>query len=194
MAHRRQQAYAVLGDPVSRAVYDQELGYSKADLARLIGSRAGWGTTWAILFGLLALFFLLDHENLSRMVGSNFTPDYYEVREYVDEEICRERGCREECTPGYYVGRFHSSNPQWEWVLNSWLALPLAPALITGLTAWSGHQFINGAISRIIVSLRYLGHADSWVRSVAFMVVLLLPIAVNIFVASYGLGMITPYE
>jgi DnaJ-class molecular chaperone len=44
MQQRCDEAYRVLGDPVLRASYDREQGYTKQHLARRIGhSRAAWG-------------------------------------------------------------------------------------------------------------------------------------------------------
>ncbi|MFH1141645.1 MAG: hypothetical protein V1724_08330 [Chloroflexota bacterium] len=192
-ARRCEEAYSVLADPVRRAVYDGEMGYSKEFLAKRIGhSGAGWGMTWAVLFGFLAVFFLLDHENMSRMIGSNFAPGFYEVQEYIDEEICKDDG--QTCAQGYFRGKFFSTNASWEWLLNSWLALSLGPALVTGAVALGGREVLNRTAGRIIASVRSEGHTDTWVRAGLFLVAALAPVAVVIYVALYGLGGLTPYE
>jgi len=148
--------------------------------------------TWAVLFGFLAVFFLFDHENMSRMIGSNFAPGFYEVREYIDEEICKDDG--RTCVQGHFEGKFYSTNAAWKWMLNSWLALSLGPALVTAGVALGGREILNRTVGRIIASLRSEGHSDTWVRAGAWLVAALVPIAVFVYVALYGLGVLTPYE
>ena len=192
-ARRRKEAYSVLADPVQRAVYDRKIGYSKEYLAQRVGhSGAVWGTTWAVLFGFLAVFFLFDHENMSRMIGSNFAPGFYEVREYIDEEICKDDG--RTCVEGYFSGHFFSTDASWEWVLNSGLALSLGPALVTGAVALGGRKALNWTAGRIIASVRFEGRTDTWVRTGVWLVAVLAPVAVFIYVALYGLGILTPYK
>jgi len=173
------EAYRVLGDPALRAGYDSDLGYTRSDLAHRIGHRwDGWGLAWAFLFGFLALLFLLDHENISRMLGSHFAPSFTES-EVQNEE-------------GRWVGEFHSSDSRWEWVLNSWLLLSLCPAIMTGLVAWGGGVVLNRVAGEVIAWARYDGYHDTWVRVGFWLLAVLVPLAAWVQVWRYGLGSI-PY-
>jgi len=183
VAQRRIEAYRVLSDPVLRATYDREQGYTKDDLARRIGHKgAEWGLAWAFLFGLLAFFFMLDHENMSRMFGVHFAPDFTERRVEVEDPDVGYR----------FEGEFHSTDSRWDWVLNSWLALSLGPAIVTGFLAAGGPYVLNRVAGEVISRMRSDGYRDTWVRAGFWLFAVLVPIAAWVEVARYGLGRV-PY-
>jgi curved DNA-binding protein CbpA len=178
------EAYAQLGDPVKRLVYDTQEGFSQRHLSSRIGGAGYWWRTWAICFGLLSFLVLFAlQENISRLVGSNFAPEFREDRYYVDREVCiyEESKGKEVCREGYFESWFYSSNSFWEWSLNSRLGLPLASAMLTGAIGLLGGIYIHIAIARIIASVRYAGNSDRLVRAGADIIVLGLPFTVAVF-------------
>jgi hypothetical protein len=181
----RDRAYATLADPWRRAQADEELGLSRDDIARQVGTRARWGTVWAWLMGFLAVFCLLDTDNASRFLGENFAPDFGEQRIYHPDW--------DDGESNPYESRFFSSNPTWEKLLNNWLVVGLAPAVVLGLAAAAGKLALDQFGSRWIARVRYRGASDEWPQRILWAIAIAVPIAVGVYTATYGLGS-TDYE
>ena len=76
--------------------------------------------------------------------------------------------------PGFEedLGRFYSTDASWEWVLNSWLAMSLGPALTFGVFAFA-YKLINWLMGKVVAPVRYAGHSDKLVRTVIWVVMML---------------------
>ena len=144
------KAYEVLRDPIKRATYDEQLGYAKADIASEIASDKGFGRWWAIICGFWACIFLFAHEVFPRIVGKIFAPDFEAIR-----------GNR--VNPDGYT--YLSSDAAWQGLLNSWLAMFLAPTAAVVILAYLGYRWIDVPLSRIIAPVRCSGFSDVYVRS-----------------------------
>jgi len=150
------KAYEVLRDPIKRATYDEQLGYTKADIASEIASDKGFGRWWAYMCGFWAFIFLSAHEVSPRIVGKIFAPDF--------EFIWGSR-----VNPDGYT--YLSSDAAWQALLNSWLAMFLAPIAILVILAYLGYRWIDVPLSRIISPVRCSGFSDVYVRSFCWILV-----------------------
>jgi hypothetical protein len=151
------KAYKVLRDPIKRATYDEQLGYAKADIALEIASDKGFGRWWAGLCALWASVVLFVDEVFARMLGNFFAPDF--------EALWINR-----VNPNGLT--YLSSDPVWQGLLNSWLAMSLAPAAAIGILAYLGYRWIDVPLSRIIAPVRCSGFSDIYVRSFCWVLVL----------------------
>ena len=188
----REAAYRVLGDPFLRASYDLERGYGAEEMRREIGRRwADWGGVWAAILGFLA-FTMLFGDNTTRLVGSNFAPDFREER-YFDPyaEAC---DSRDRCVTGMMVSRFTSSDDAWTDALNNLLLMGLVPSLTVGAVAALGPFALNPAAGRLIAWTRLRGAKDGGVRLALWLFALLLPFSAVALTFAYGLGRLTDYS
>ncbi|HSP55135.1 MAG TPA: hypothetical protein VLS25_06055 [Dehalococcoidia bacterium] len=138
---------------------------------------------------------LLGHggENIARMIGSNFAPGYVEERVYVEEETCQERGGYEECAPGYYMSKFHSTNRDWQRALNSDLLMVAVPLGMFVLIAWGGRYPLRGIGGGLVAWARYEGHKDTWAQAITWSATVGIPVTMIVLIAAYGLGRLTGY-
>ena len=168
-----------LGDPVKRALYDHELGYDESTIRQAIQREQN---PWKgiLKYGLvcLAILLVLAGENVVRLYGFAFAPDFKERQVIELGEFEREDGMGRvvEASDHRYYSVFSSSSRTWQFVLRHptfLLQLPTVAALV--LLAMRGSAWVDRFVTRRIVRVRMNGEDDTserrlWVALAALFV------------------------
>lgn len=185
-SERCRAAYHVLNDPVSRAAYDKQNGYTIGHLAAVIGDwQASWGRLWLAMLVLAALIvFLGSGDQARRVVGSKLAPGFDEVAVLHQAEPCgpQQVVCLE---ASYFEREFRSTSDFWQSILAAdvaWWTLPPAILVLSGLLLG---PVVNRAAGYAVAAVRLVGYRDTFVRAALVVPVLALPLA---FIAFYFLS------
>lgn len=176
---RCHEAYAVIGDPRKRLEYDKQLGVTRQNLAGRIGRKgATWGVVWLLLFAALAVPLFGGQDNLPRMLGSAFAPDFHEHLDLVHTQL----------GATYYESTFVSSNGTWQRALNSNIVLGVLPGALALLVGIAGGIGLNRGAGWLVAKVRFVGHSDTWVRCLIWVATLGLPALVLVQILRFGSG------
>ncbi len=154
-----------LVDPVKRALYDHELGFDESTISHAILSEPN---SWKgiLKYGLACLAFLLvlAGENVVRMYGFMFAPDFKETVAIEFGEFEREDGMGRvvEVSDHRYYSVFSSSSKSWQFILGHptlLLQLPTVAALVLLALKWS--VGVDRVVSRRIARVRMNGEDDT---------------------------------
>ena len=166
-------------DPVKRTHYDHELGFDEYTISQAIQSEQNsWKGILKYGLACLALLLVLAGENVVRLYGFAFAPDFQERREIEFGEFEREdgRGRVVESSDHRYYSVFSSSSKTWQFVLGHptfLLQLPTVAALI--LLSLKGSIWLDRFVSKRIARVRMNGEDDTserklWVALAALFV------------------------
>jgi hypothetical protein len=176
---RCHEAYAAIGDPKKRLEYDEQQGVTRRSLARRIGRKgATWGIVWLLLFVALAAPLFGGQDNLPRMLGSAFAPDFHEHIELVRNDLGGTR----------YESTFISSNEMWQRALNDRTVVGVLPGMLSLLVGIGGGIGLNRVAGWIVARVRFAGYRDVWARSLIWVATLGIPALVLLQILRFGSG------
>jgi len=157
-----------LVDPVKRALYDHELGFEEPTVSQAIqGEQNSWKGILKYGLACLAFLLVLAGDNVVRLYGFAFAPDFKERQAMEFGEFEREDGMGRvvEVSDHRYYSVFSSSSKTWQFVLGHptfLLQLPTVAALV--LLAMKGSAWVDRFVTRRIVRVRMNGEDDTLER------------------------------
>lgn len=157
-------------DPVKRALYDHELGFDESTISQAIQNESNsW--TGILKYGLawLAVLSLFASDNVVRLYGFMFAPNFTETRAVKFGEFERENGMGRvvEVSDHRYYSVYSSSSKTWQFILahpTFLLQLPTVAALV--LIALKGSKWFNRFVSKRIAYARVNGEDDTLERRI----------------------------
>jgi hypothetical protein len=165
---QQMQELETIAEPTSRARYDEQLGFDGAMLREAVASQDGsWFTVIKYGAGILAFFTLLVGDNLCRLYGYVFAPDFKEHTVMIEGSFEKEDGFGRvtEVSDHAFISDFYSSSKVSQFILKHPLfALQLPSILVLWWMAANGSKAWNRFVAGRITEVRLHGEDDTSTR------------------------------